>query len=448
MLRLTVSAVVVVVLALGLIGLVVDRAYRASENLALFERLESAVFVVLAGLEVDSSGTVGWSGAPADSLLMQPESGFYAGVYTASDTWLSPSTLGVDIPIKTTATVARGSEQRRVATDVRPWSVYRVGLGWELSNGTIIDLVVWAAEDRRRILQSVTAFRSDLWVWLLIAAVLLVLAQLIFLAQPLSILRRVASEVRDVESGRKARLTGGYPRELAPLTENLNALLATERANAEQYQQALGDLAHSLKTPLAVLNAQIDASRSEQRRCSLSAHEIQDAVTQMESRIRSELDRASRSGRRTMIAPLQIAPLAERVIRSLQKLYPSVSFDVRADASLRANIDERDLLEVLGNLLENSAKHGAARVSLEMQSGPSGPRRTGLVISVSDDGPGIDLGRFESLIRRGARGDEGTEGQGLGLAIVRRIVQSYHGVIHAQQSGSGGLRIEIALKPD
>lgn len=440
LLRLSLSALVVVLLALGLIGLSVDRAFRAAEESALRERLESAVFAVLAGLEVDSEGVVEWAGAPADSLLTQPESGLYAGVYTGEDAWLSPSTLGVEMPIEEIP-VARGSDRFEVSEPGHPWYVYRLGLGWETGAGEVVELTVWAAEDRARLEQAMASFRGDLWRWLGLAALVLGFAQLALLFQPLQILRRVAAEVGEIETGAREQLGGRYPRELTPLTENLNALLKTERANAEQYSRALGDLAHSLKTPLAVLNSQLDAGQA------VGSAELREAVGQMQARIRSELDRAARSGRRTMLPPLSVAPAADRVVRTLRKLYPDVQFESRVPASLRANVAERDLLEILGNLLENAAKYGHGQVQAGFEAHSFSGRRSGLRITIDDDGPGLDEQRFVEMLKRGARGDEIAEGQGLGLSIVQRIVESYNGRIRSGTSPLGGLRVEVELKP-
>jgi two-component system sensor histidine kinase PhoQ len=438
--RLTVSALIVVLLSLGLIGLAVDRAFRSAEQAAQRERLESAIFAVLAGLEVRDDGGVEWTGAPADSRLTQPQSGLYAGVYSPADAWFSPSLLGVEPPVRR-GPVDRGAETFRAPETPDAPFIYRLDLGWETDGGEIVDLRVWVAEDPDRFQGAIASFRADLWRWLAIAAAVLAVAQVVLLAQPVLVLRRVAAEVRDVESGRRPRLERPYPRELRPLTENLNALLDTERANAEQYSRALGDLAHSLKTPLAVLNSQIDAGERP------GPAELRETVQQMQARIRAELDRAARSGRRTMLAAIDPVPIAERVSRSLAKLYPETDFAVEGPAGLRANVAERDLYELLGNLLENAAKYGGGCVRSEIRALPTGGRRTGLLLTVEDDGPGMDPERFDAMLQRGVRGDEAVEGQGFGLAIVRRIVDSYHGAIRPTRSALGGLRLEVELRP-
>lgn len=438
--RLTASAVVVLLLALGLIGLAVDRAFLNSEQAALRERLSGTVLTVLSGLEVGADGSLGWSGIPGESPLTRPQSGVYAGVIGTTADWFSPSTLGAPLP-RVEPLSTRGAQDWIEPSSGRELYLYRMALGWELADGRILDLTAWAAEDAERVQASMRRFRTDLWRWLALAAVLLLIAQLALLAQPLLVLRRVAAEVRSIETGDRERLVGRYPRELAPLTENLNALLATERANAERYSRAVGDLAHSLKTPLAILQAQVGDSTP------VSISELRDTVAQMQVRIRTELDRAALSARRTMLVPVEVCSQAERLRRSLGKLYPEVNFELDCRETIRAAVDPRDLTEVLGNLLENAAKYGNGRVRLRLDEDRAGGRRPGLRIEVEDDGPGLNAERFEQLLQRGVRGDERAEGHGLGLAIVQRIVESYHGRIEAGVSALGGLSIRVRLLP-
>lgn len=439
LLRLTLSALAVLALALGLIGTAVDRAFRAAEEVALAERLESAVFQVLAGIEVNEDGSLEITANLGDSLLSRPGSGLYAGIETNRQDWLSPSSLGAefefDVPM-----LPRGAERLQLAED-GPLHHFQLGLGWEQADGEILDLTVWAAEDRARMAGSIRSFRTDLWRWLGLAGIVLLVAQLVLLAQPLLVLRRVAGEVQQVEAGQLEALRGRYPRELTPLTENLNALLQTERANAEQYQSALGDLAHSLKTPLAVLSAQLE-------NLDASPEELRESVQQMQYRIRSELDRAARSGRRTMLAPLDVAAPARRLLQSLEKLYPNVDFELDVEPGTVANVAERDLVELVGNLAENAAKYGDGVVTVELQAGEASARRRGLRLRVIDNGPGLTSDAFSTLLQRGVRGDERGEGQGFGLSIVERIVASYHGELEAGRTEKGLFEVRVELKPE
>ncbi|MBY6205423.1 ATP-binding protein [Halomonas denitrificans] len=441
--RLAASALVVLLVALGLIGLAIQQAYRGAAELALGERLEGAAFQVLAGMDVDAEGRLVPPDNLGDSLLARPESGLYAGIVANSASWASPSVLGTSVePLA--ASVERGTEQRIPAGE-DDLHRYRIGLGWELPDGRIVDFVIWAAEDRARLDETLARFRSVLWRWLVLAGLILLIALIVLLIQPLMVLRRVAGEIGDVEAGRSDRLRGRYPRELEPLTANLNALLETERSNVEQYRRALGDLAHSLKTPLAVLGTQLDDD-------SVDLESLRETVEQMRVRVRAELDRALRSGRRTMRALVGVRPVLERAVRTLGKLYRGVDFELDVDAGLAANVEERDLLELVGNLAENAGKYGSSHVRVSATQGTASLRRRGLRICVDDDGPGMSGEDFEKMLQRGVRGDQRrggpVEGQGLGLSIVERIVSSYDGSVRAERSPLGGLRVIVDLPPE
>ncbi|MEM1081729.1 MAG: ATP-binding protein [Pseudomonadota bacterium] len=441
--RLSLSAVVVLVLALGLIGLSVDQAFRSAERAALWDRLDSNLFVIVSGIDVAEDSSLRWTSNLVDSQLSQPASGLYGGAITASDAWLSPSTINASVEALADLTmIARGQQQRIEPTDGAQFFMYQMGLGWEIAGGEIVDLNVWVAEDPARLADAVAAFRAILWRWLVLAGVVILIALLLLLSLPIRALRKVAIEVNHIESGEQDRLDGVYPIELRPLTDNLNALMETERANTEQYQQALGDLAHALKTPLAVIQTQLDDFSSTETSA------LKDQVAQMQHHIRHELDRAARSGRRTMLSAVDIAPIAQRVIDSLMKLYPSQVFNFDRPDELKAHVEPRDVIEVLGNLLENSAKYGATATALRIQSAPGAGRRQGLMIDIDDNGPGISAGQFDALLQRGVRGDERMEGQGLGLSIVERIAASYQGSIQLIDSALGGLCIRVTLQPE
>jgi two-component system sensor histidine kinase PhoQ len=249
--RLSISALLALLVALFLIAVAVQQAYRSSQDVALQERLEGAAFQVLAGMDFDVDGNLIPPDNLGDSLLAQPQSGLYAGLQIGGSSdmgdsvqeWRSPSTLGVDLLVPTLA-IERGSSRFMAAGSDR-FHRGQIGLGWELADGRVLDLVVWSAEDRARMDETLARFRSELWRWLALAGAVLLIALIGLLIQPLLVLRKVAAEVADVEAGRSSRLAGRYPRELEPLTANLNALLETERTNVEQYRRALGDLAHS-----------------------------------------------------------------------------------------------------------------------------------------------------------------------------------------------------------
>lgn len=441
-LRLMVGASLALLISLSLIALAVDRGFRGAAESALQERLESVVFLILSTIELTADGQPGVADSLAEPRLGQPGSGLYAGALTPAGVWQSGSLVGVIDP-PTQALIARNTEVFQGPEASRAWHSYAIGLGWEQPDGEIVDLTIWAAENPERLRRTLAGFRGDLYQWMLLAAALVIAAQLVILLLLIRPLRQVAQEVSDVESGKKTALDGRYPRELQPLTANLNALLATERDNSTHYRQALADLAHALKTPLAVLRARLESDASESRPA------LDDALTDMELMIRRQLERAARSTRRTLNQPVALVPVVQRLADSLARLYASdqVRFEVHGELELSVRIDERDLMELCGNLMDNAAKYGAGRVAISVRAGDAGPRSDGVVLVIDDNGPGIEPDRFERLLMRGVRGDEQHEGQGLGLAIARQLIEAYGGAIQIVDSALGGAGLKITFPP-
>nr|WP_275401542.1 ATP-binding protein [Wenzhouxiangella limi] len=170
----------------------------------------------------------------------------------------------------------------------------------------------------------------------------------------------------------------------------------------------------------------------------------------MERLIRRQLERAARSTRRTLNQPVAVLPVLERLAESLRRLYrdADVVIEVDGDEQVRVRADERDLMELCGNLLDNAAKYGRGRVLAEVRTGPAGARESGVEIRVEDNGPGLDANTFARLLERGARGDEQAEGQGLGLAIARQLVEAYGGQIDCEASATlGGAAIVARFPP-
>ena len=440
--RLLFSAVLALILALSLIALAVDSGFRSAAESALKERLESVVFLILSTIDLDEQGRPVIDDSLAEPRLDQPGSSLHGGALTPNGVWRSPSLIGVTRP-PAYRLIDRGQELFRGPEIDGTWYVFAIGLGWEQPDGEIIDLTIWAAEDPARYQSTVAGFRGNLWRWMGLAATLVIVAQIIILIMLLKPLRQVAQHVADIEAGREEMLAGRYPRELQPLTTNLNALLKTERSNASHYRQALADLAHALKTPLAVIRARMDSDQPPDQ------NELESALSDMDHLLRRQLERAARSTRRTLHQPVAVVPLLQRLADSLSRLYAddNVEFEIRGSELLTAHVDERDLMELCGNLMDNAAKYGQGRVRVDVQPGPSGARHAGLMITVDDNGPGIPEQRFADLLQRGAREDERREGQGLGLAIAVQLVEAYDGHLEQVPSELGGAAIRIHFPP-
>ena len=251
--RLILLAALVLVLALGLVGLALNEANYRGAVTSLQVRMESYVYLVLAAMEVDASGQVTIAEDLADPRLSQPGSGLYVLVRGSQARWNSASTLGVELTEPPPAQA--GDFVFAEAEDGDGFFSYRYCVGWQLDDGSIEPVTLTVLVDAVEIRQQTSAFRLGLWRSLGTAGVILVLGQLLILYLVFRPFGRVASDVARVESGQSPRLEGDYPRELEPLARNVNRLLETEKSNQERIRNALDSLALSLKTPVAVIQA-------------------------------------------------------------------------------------------------------------------------------------------------------------------------------------------------
>jgi two-component system sensor histidine kinase PhoQ len=238
-------------------------------------------------------------------------------------------------------------------------------------------------ESRATLDRESQAFSRTLWGWLAGAGVLLLLAQGLLLRWGLQPLRRVAGEIARVESGAQAELQGRYPAELAGLTSNLNTLLRQERVRQTRYKEALSFLAHSLKTPLAVLRNALGQPPGAAQDLPAT---VAQQVDRMDHIVQHQLGRAMASGAARFVPPLALAPVAQRVRDSLAKVYAAKGVQITLDAppGLAWRLDEGDAFELLGNLMDNAVKWATATVAVRLwQEG------TALRLRVDDDGPGF-----------------------------------------------------------
>ena len=329
--------------------------------------------------------------------------------------------------------------------------VYRYGYGLIFSGSDDarreFPYTVYILEDTTALGRQVAAFRSALWINLGGAGVVLLLLQMLVLRWSLRPLRRVIFELSRVQRGELSGMTESHPRELEPLTDSINAFIESERENLDRQRNTLADLAHSLKTPLAVLRARVDSDANEAE----LREEVNTQVGRMSDLVSYQLSRAARSGHALFAAPIAIEPHAEQIVRGLEKVYTAkgvlCEFDVAEGVQFYG--EPGDLQELLGNLLENAFKWARSRVLLTVHVGETASnRRPGLVIAVDDDGPGIPEDKVALVLQRGVRGDERVQGHGIGLSIVQDLVKGYRGTLDVRRSEElGGARFEVVLPP-
>jgi len=423
-------------------GWAVQQAWVDSVRQQHFARLQTTVYLLLAAAELDTDGALVMPATLAEPRLALPDSGLYASITRAGSgqQWQSASTLGQAAPFgrsavvgqwqfdtHTTALATRGAGLAQAflaATYAVQWS----------ANAHQATLVFSVLEDQAAFDREQVAFASTLWRWLGGAGLLLLLTQTLLLRWGLQPLKRMSQEVAAIEKGGQTRIEGQYPAELAGLLHNLNLLIEQERARQKRFKEALDDLAHSLKTPLAVLRATLDEPAELPAR-------VAEQVARMDDIVVHQLGRAAASGAAHFAPPLALLPIVERIRNTLAKVYldKALQFALDCPAGLRWRIDEGDAFEMLGNLLDNAAKWARQQVSVRLWLEPGG-----LHLCVTDDGPGFadsQAGR-----QRRVRRDEQVPGHGIGLSVVRDLVASHQGDLVISRASGGGAQVDIVLR--
>ena len=278
--------------------------------------------------------------------------------------------------------------------------------------------------------------------WLALAVSLLFMIAGVFqVRRGLSGITQLRGRLGAVHDGREHRVEGSFVPEVQPLVDDLNVLLDQQEQAVRRAVAKAGDLAHGLKTPLAVL------AREAERAAAAGQSELAAAIEQQVERMRRQIDyhlahaRAAASGA-TPGARSVVRESADGLARTLLRLHADrqLTIDVRVPSSHVARVQREDLDEMLGNLLDNACKWGRGQVVID-----SAERDGSVAITVDDDGAGLPVEMRSAVLQRGVRADEKTPGFGLGLAIVRDLAELYGGSIALEASPLGGLRASLTL---
>jgi len=439
--RLLLAASLVLGGFLGLTGVALDRAFRESSEEALQVQLLGHVYALLAAADEDREGGLRLPYLLPDPRFNRPGSGYYARLDAGERDllWRSLSTTGSDYQFgRPQAPGAYEFHRGPHGQDSGERYVISFGVAWEFFDGREQRYTFSVAQDLRPFMEQQAAFRRTLWLWLGGAALLLLVVQGGVLGWGLRPLRRVAAELRRVESGERQRLEGSYPRELRALTANINSLIHHAQAQQARYRHSMDDLAHSLKNPLAVLQAAAESVPHDPPQLALT---LSEQVANMSAIVQHQLARAASSGRTTLVRPLALRPIAERIGRSLHKVYrdKEVAFDLRIPAAVVLPAEEGDLMELLGNVMDNAWKFCHRQVRMEAGIEP----KRGLWIRIQDDGPGIPEASVAQVLQRGLRGDQTKPGQGIGLAVADELIRLYGGTLEVGRSDLGGADMRI-----
>lgn len=297
------------------------------------------------------------------------------------------------------------------------------------------------AIDRAEIDALTAGFAGDARLALLGLGLVLAAASILQISLGVAPLAGIGRQVAAVRDGSAKRLPPAPADEVRPLVTEVNALLETVEAQVARARARAADLAHGLKTPLSALKA--DAARLSSKGETVIAADIDAAVDAMTAQVERELTRTRiRHGARGAGTPFR--RVTEGVINVIRRTpeAQSVTVDVDAAEDVIVPVDETDLAEIMGNLVENAARHARSSVKVALQAVDAQVTR----VVVDDDGPGLDEAQRGSVMRRGERLDTRTQGAGLGLAIVADILEAYGSTLSLDASPEGGLRASFVLR--
>ena len=437
-LLLALAALLVVTTAAAAVAL--DALYRDLGRRSLEDVLEAQVIALLATAELEPDGRL-VPGNLAEPRLAAPGSGLYAEILGSNGSWRSPSAVGSGLNLAAEPRPGeRLFEQAELADGTRVLGL-SLGIRWEEADAPPRDFLLRAAESLEPWHAELLRVRAGLASGAIILSLLLLGGLAAALRVTLAPLRRLEHEIVEIESGNRESLRGGWPRELVGVTGNLNALLAGERTRAERYRTTLGNLAHSLKTPLAALQALIDRGEAAPAALAPQLQRMQDIV-------QHQLKRAILGGSEATLVDLPIEPALEQLRAALAKVYADKRLAIALSVApgTAYPIDAADFLELAGNLADNACKYGRSEVMLAAAPWTAAAwRRPGLALQVEDDGGGISPAERGRVLQRGARADERVAGQGIGLAVAREIAQVYGGVLDIGDSRLGGASLTVRL---
>jgi two-component system sensor histidine kinase PhoQ len=432
--RLLLASALLLPLFLGATGLYLDRSQRVGIEAAVAERLQLQILTLLSEAEFDQ--VLRLPEQLLEARFNRPESGLYALVSDGDGQllWSSPSALTLELeasplglPILETGS---GYFERRDGVFQHSYQVV-----WETDQGSAVPLLFTVREAVEQADAQLATYRRSLIVWLGGSALLLFACQALILYWGLRPLRMLAGDITNIESGAADELGHAYPREIQTVTSSLNTLLASEKKRRERARNTLADLAHSLKTPLAVVRGADDRDPDYSQL-------VKEQTGHMEQIVAYQLQRAI-GGSHQLLQMVPVTSVLQRLKATLSKVYAEkgvqIELDVQTDSVFRG--DARDFMELLGILMDNACKYGEQRVRITATGGGSKP----LVIIVEDDGPGIPPELHQAVLTRGMRVDRLQSGHGIGLAVAADLVDSYLGTLQVDKSELGGASLRVVL---
>lgn len=433
------------VLALIAIATVITTLYRQASERGFESLLSAHLFNLIGSVGVSGGGSLIGSPDLGDLRFSEPASGWYWSVEPVSEGLIgelhSPSmTRSIPSPpvseVPFTAQFQRGYNAEGIAGEK-----LRV-----IESEFVLDIRNRIARFRvmgnlSELEAEIDSFERRLYTYLSIFGVGMIAINAGAILLGLQPLQRVRNALAQVREGTAQRLDGSFPAEIEPLANETNALIENNRRIVERSRTQVGNLAHSLKTPLAVLLNEGRLIGGNKGRL------ITEQTTAMQQQLDHYLQRARIAAQRdSVVYRTPVGASLKRMVRVMEKLNPSIGMRLSLPSSELLFAGEReDLEEISGNLLENAMKWASSTVTVSVTVGEE-QRGATFVLAIEDDGPGIPEPEAREALKRGRRLDETKPGTGLGLAIVADLINEYGGRLALERSALGGLRAVVELK--
>ncbi|EPE99033.1 sensor histidine kinase [Rhizobium grahamii] len=439
--------------ALVVIGLLISTLYRKSAERGFQDLLRAQLYNVVNSVTIGDQGALNGSPQLGDLRFAQPKTGWYwlvepLGTYTAQPL-VSPSLGSASIPVPSVleapfdknyeryyqVTDASGNRIQVAETEVVLDTDGRAARFRVSGNVDVVE------DDVRNFSHSLYLALAGFGVGSLIVNALAILYGL----KPLDKARAALERIR---AGESEALKGDFPREILPLANEVNALIDSNRRIVERARMQVGNLAHSLKTPIAVL---LNEARVLERS---HGDLVRSQAEAMQGQVQSYLNRARIAAQReSVLARTDAEPALERLVRVMRRLNVDKEFELTVTPPhLAVAMEQQDLEEVVGNLLENAARFAATKVRLSVSEAPDevkgadgSGRRHWVELVVEDNGPGLEPDQIREALKRGKRLDESKPGTGLGLSIVTEISNEYQGRLELSRGEWQGLKARLIL---
>ena len=446
--RLLISVSVLLMFFFGATIVVLDRAFTEAGEQARQDILDGHLVALLAAAEPDDTGQLIMPDRLREPRFERIGSGLYAELRDLDGAvlWRSRSSLGLEVPQGIAPGLGDHLFARESMADGTPLLTLSLAVDWELDEGVFQPYVFKVAESLDGFNAQIAGFRGQLFSWFAAVALIMLLVFSMLLRGLLKPLRQIETEITEIEEGDRVSLSSQFPTELTGVARNMNLLIDSERARSDRYRHTLDNLAHSLKTPLAAMRALLNDRQDEG-----FGDRYNEQIDRMDEIVRYQLRKpASSSANKLVLAPVSVEKEVTRLIEGLRKVYHDKhpEFEVRIEAGVQFRGDTGDFLELAGNLLDNACKWCERQVRIVVvPSVGASAVASGMVLTVSDDGPGIPEDAAAALLQRGMRLDESTPGHGIGLAVVKDIARTYGGQLSITDSDLGGAEITVSIPP-